>query len=160
MRSRLAVVALGLVVLGEHTIAQNPTLRISGRRSIVLSAADLSSMPRGSITTTDRGEAVTFEGVPVRELLSRVDVPVGEALRGPELAQAVVVTGADGYRVAFGIAEFDSAFTDRIALLADRRNGAALRDNAAPFQLVLTGEKRPARWVRQVVAIDVVPVPR
>jgi hypothetical protein len=29
-------------------------------------------------------------------------------------------------RVAFGVAEFDAAFTDRIAVLADRKNGTAL----------------------------------
>jgi len=33
-------------------------------------------------------------------------------------AQSVsVITGADGYRVAFGVAEFDPAFTDRMAIL-------------------------------------------
>ena len=71
-----------------------------------------------------------------------------------ELATAVVVTGADGYRMVFAIAEFDPAFTDRVAIVADRRDGAPLPPNAAFFQLVITGEKRPARWVRQVVAIE------
>ena len=71
----------------------------------------------------------------------------------------MVVTGADGYRAAFAIAEFDSVFTDRVAILADRRDGAPLPDNALPFQLVLTDEKRPARWVRQVVSIEVRPAP-
>jgi len=60
------------------------------------------------------------------------------------LATAVAVTGADGYRVVFGVAEFDPAFTDRVAILADRKDGAPLPANAAPFQLVLTNEKRPA----------------
>jgi hypothetical protein len=96
-----------------------------------------------------------YEGVSLRELLTRAGVPAGEALRGRDLALAVVVTGADGYRVAFGVAEFDPAFTDRIAILADKKDGAALTGNEAPFQLVLTGEKRPARWVRQVVSLEV-----
>ncbi len=82
-------------------------------------------------------------------------MPAGEALRGRELAQAVVITGADGYRLAYGVAEFDPAFTDRVAVLADRKNGAPLTGNEAPFQLILTGEKRPARWVRQVISIEV-----
>ena len=56
--------------------------------------------------------------------------------------------------MVFAIAEFDPAFTDRVAILADRKDGAPLPPNAAPFQLVITGEKRPARWVRQVVAIE------
>jgi hypothetical protein len=90
----------------------------------------------------------------VRELLTRAGVPAGEALRGRALATAVTVTGADGYRVVLGIAELDPAFTDRVAILADRKDGAALTPNAGPFQLIITGEKRPARWVPQVVAIE------
>lgn len=68
----------------------------------------------------------------------------------------VIVTGADGHRASSGIAEFDPGFTDRTAILADRKDGAPLASNAAPFQLVLTGEKRPGRWVRQVASIEAV----
>ena len=96
------------------------------------------------------------EGVAIRELLTKAGVPAGTALRGAALATSVVITGADGYRVAFGLAEFDPAFTDRIAILADRRDGKPLPENAVPFQLILTGEKRPTRWVRQVVSITLV----
>ena len=49
----------------------------------------------------------------------------------------------------------DSGFTDRVAILADRRHGAALGGNEGPFQLIVSGEKRPARWGRQVASIDV-----
>jgi len=96
----------------------------------------------------------------MRELLSRAGVPAGEALRGAELAKGVLVTGADGYQVVFGIAEFDAAFTDRLSILADRKDGQPLDANAAPFQLILTGENRPARWVRQVVSIEIVNLKR
>ena len=37
-----------------------------------------------------------------------------------------------------------------------RKDGEPLAGNAAPFQLIMTGEKRPARWVRQVVSIEIV----
>ena len=81
--------------------------------------------------------------------------PAGEALRGPQLAKTVIVTGADGYKAAFGVAEFDPSFTDRVAILADRKDGSPLTGSAGPFQLVLTGEKKAGRWVRQVVSIEV-----
>ena len=58
--------------------------------------------------------------------------------------------------MVFAIAELDPAFTDRVAIVADRKDGAPLPPNAAPFQLVLTNEKRPARWVRQVVSVELV----
>jgi hypothetical protein len=34
--------------------------------------------------------------------------------------------------VAFAIAEFDPAFTDRVAILADRKDGTPLGGNARP----------------------------
>jgi hypothetical protein len=147
--------AVGAVVLG-----QTATVRITGPRSFTVSAADLAAMPHSTVTVPVRDQPATYEGVPMRELLTRAGVPSGEALRGSELSVAVVVTGADGYRVVFAIAEFDPGFTDRVAILADRRNGAPLGGNEAPFELILTGEKRPARWVRQVTSIELQPVGR
>jgi len=137
------------------TAAQPANVRVIGPRSFVASADDLAAMPRTKLTTTVRDQSVVYEGVSIRELLTRAGVPVGEAFRGRDLAQAVIVTGADGYRIVFGIAEFDPAFTDRVAILADQKDGKPLTANEAPFQLVLTGEKRPARWVRQVVSIEI-----
>lgn len=58
--------------------------------------------------------------------------------------------------MAFGIAEFDPGFTDRVIILADRKDGGALAANAGPFQLIVSGEKRAGRWVRQVVSIEVI----
>jgi hypothetical protein len=130
-------------------------VRISGPRPVTVSAAELAALPHTTVKASAHDQEAVYEGVSLRELLTRAGVPAGEALRGRDLALAVVVTGADGYRVAFGVAEFDPAFTDRIAILADKKDGAALTGNEAPFQLVLTGEKRPARWVRQVVSLEV-----
>jgi len=51
--------------------------------------------------------------------------------------------------------EIDPAFTDRVIILADRRDGGPLTDKEGPWQVVVPGEKRQARWVRQVVALTV-----
>jgi hypothetical protein len=69
-----------------------------------------------------------------------------------------VVKAADGYRAVYALPELDPSFTDRVILLADRRNGAPL-DAKAPFRVVVPGEKHEARWVRQVTEIDVESVP-
>jgi DMSO/TMAO reductase YedYZ molybdopterin-dependent catalytic subunit len=137
---------------------QTATVRIGDTgvpQPLTLSAADLAAMPRTRVTASAHHLEGTWEGVTIRELLTRAGVPEGEALRGRALSSAVVVTGADSYRIVFGIAGFDPAFTDRVAILADRKDDAPLPANVAPFQLVITGEKRPARWVRQVVSIEV-----
>jgi len=147
-----------ILALNAIAVGQSATVRITGPRALTVSAADLVAMPRTRVTALAHDQQTTYEGVSMRELLTRAGVPAGEALRGKELATAILVSGADGYRVVFGVAEFDPAFTDRAAILADRKDGAPLTGNAAPFQLILTDEKRPARWVRQVTSIDVQPV--
>jgi DMSO/TMAO reductase YedYZ molybdopterin-dependent catalytic subunit len=126
---------------------------------VTLTVKDLASLPRTKIQATAHEQTNVFEGVTIRDLLTRAGVPAGESLRSGDLAKTVIVTGADGYRVAFGLAEFDPAFTDRISILADRRDGQPLPENTLPFQLILAGEKRPSRWVRQVVSIEVRPAP-
>lgn len=151
------VLALLLSTVSGQTSAT--TLRVFGAvlHPLTLTAGELLAMPRAKVTASAHGQAGTYEGVTIRDLLTLAGVPAGENLLGAELAKTVIVTGADGYRAAFGVDEFDAAFTDRVSILADRKDGEALSGNAAPFQLIVTEEKRPARWVRQVVSIEVRP---
>lgn len=76
---------------------------------------------------------------------------LGERLRGARLAEYVLIGAADGYRVVFVLPELDPAFADRVVLLADRRNGQPLSTDEAPFMVVVPGEKRHSRWIRQVI---------
>ena len=148
---------LTCLVWSSTVLAQASTVKIFGDvpKPLTLTASDVASMPRTKITASAHNQTGTYEGVTMRELLTRAGVPAGDALRGAELAKTVLVTGADGYRVSFALVEFDSGFTDRVAILADRKDGMLLGGDAAPFQVILADEKRPARWVRQVVSIEV-----
>jgi len=58
------------------------------------------------------------------------------------MAQYVVVEAADGYRATFALAELDPTFTDRVILLADRRDGKPLSAQSGPLQIVVPGEKK------------------
>jgi hypothetical protein len=40
-------------------------------------------------------------------------------------------------------------------MIADRRNGEALAEKEGPLRIVVPGEKRQARWVRQLTGISV-----
>jgi DMSO/TMAO reductase YedYZ molybdopterin-dependent catalytic subunit len=153
----LAAIVLLSLAAGPAARAQQGVVKVTGTlHPLSLTREDLAKMPRTRLTATARDETATYEGVSMREILARAGVPAGEALRGPELAKVVMLTGADGYRVAFSLAEFDPAFTDRARLLADTKDGQPLGGTAAPYPLILEGEKRPARWVRQVVSLEVV----
>ena len=138
--------------------ASSATLRITGEvgRPLVLHATDLLKLSRQTVNVSDeKGIRARYEGVPVAELLRQADVPLGKQLRGSRLKLYVVVAASDGYRAVFALPEFDPDFTDRVILLVDRRDGRALSASEGPFRIVVPGEKRHARWVREVVALDV-----
>jgi hypothetical protein len=96
-----------------------------------------------------------FEGVALVELLQRAGVPLGKELRGDRMMTYVVIGAADGYRVVFALPELDPAFNDRLILLADRRDQQPLPPGEGPLRLIVPGEKRQARWVRQVTAVSI-----
>ena len=123
-----------------------------------VTAADLAAMPHRDVSASAHKVSGRYSGVLLPDLLRLVDVPRGDSLRGPALAMYVLIEAADGYRALFAAAEMDAGFTDRIVLLADRKDGAALGAKDGPFQLIVPDEKRPARWVRQVRRIRIVQV--
>jgi hypothetical protein len=69
------------------------------------------------------GKEATFEGVPAREVLKLVNAPLGTELKGKNLSVYLVAEAADGYQVVYALTEFDPGFTDRLILIADRRDG-------------------------------------
>lgn len=163
--SALSFLVLVLAALASPSSAQkaanspqNASLRITGEvgRPLVLRDSDLLKLPRQTMKVFDeKGVPALYEGVPVAELLRLADVPLGEALRGAQLKLYVVVSALDGYRVVFALPEFDPDFTDRVILLADRRDGHPLSASEGPFRIVVPGEKRHARWAREVIDLDI-----
>ncbi len=81
-------------------------------------------------------------------------------LRVADLARHMVVEARDGYRVAFGLADFAPDLGGSEALLAVRVDGSPLSDEDGPVRLVVSGDGRAARWVRQVVRVSVLPAAR
>jgi len=116
----------------------------------------LAGLPRTTVTVTEEhGGTATYAGVALGAILARENVPQGKALRGAMLGQVAVVVASDGYRVAFAFPELDPAFTDRVVLLADTRNGAPLDPKIGPYRIVVPDEKREARWIHNVTEIDI-----
>jgi hypothetical protein len=125
-----------------------------------VSAQEWAGLPRITIQAVDHdGKDAKFEGVAARDVLKLVNAPLGKDLRGKNLATYVVAEAIDGYRVVYALTEFDTDFTDRVILIADRRDGQALGAKEGPLRIVVPGEKRPARWIRELVSISVKRVP-
>jgi Oxidoreductase molybdopterin binding domain len=96
-----------------------------------------------------------FEGVALVELLQRAGVLLGKDLRGRRMVTDVVVGAADGCRVVLALPKVDPAYSDRLILLADRRDRQPLSPVEGPPRLIVPGDKRQARWVRQVTTVTV-----
>lgn len=90
------------------------------------------------------------------ELLAHLGVP--KAAMGKALARYVVATGSDGFTAVLSLGEVDPAVHAGTVLVADAVDGKPLDAKAGPFQLVVSGDKRPVRSVRNLVKIEVRPV--
>jgi len=150
---RRFVFAAAICLAASQVKADPPSIAITGVQSnaIQLSVDDLRQMPtqRVRVILEDRKEA-EYEGVSVGAVLSRAGVAMGTAIRGKHLANYLLVTARDGYRVVFALPELDPEFTDRVVLLCFARDGAPISPEEGPFRIVITQERRHARWVRQV----------
>ena len=138
---------------------RQPWLFASAARCRIISSSASPILPhfqRQTIRVTDdKGAQVEYGGVPVAEILKKAGAPLGKELKGPNMAVGLVASAPDGYRVLFSLAEFDPAFSDRVILLADRRDGKPLDNREGPLRLIVPGDKRHARWIRGVDALEV-----
>ena len=91
-------------------------------------------------------------------MLASGGIKLGDSMRGPRMTEAMLVEAADNYKVVFALAEVDPAFATREIILADKKNGKPLDAQEGPFRIVAPGDKRGARWVRQVTMIRIVAV--
>jgi hypothetical protein len=158
---RSVLLAIGLLLSFDAAwlaAADAPVLKVvsvDGAEQ-ALSAQTWAGLPRTSVKAIDHdGKEATFEGVAARDVLKLVNAPLGKDLRGKNLALFVVAEAADGYRVIYALTEFDADFSDRVILIADRRDGHALADKEGPLRFVVPGDKRQARWLRELVSVSV-----
>jgi hypothetical protein len=126
------------------------------RSPVVLSPAEFRALPHITIkvhnghTNTEEN----YSGVLLETLLAKANAPVGKEFRKEALTSYVLVSGADGYGVLLSLAEVDSAFHAGQVIVADTRDGRPL-GKYGPFQLIVPGDSRPARWVHNLNSIQV-----
>jgi DMSO/TMAO reductase YedYZ molybdopterin-dependent catalytic subunit len=148
------------ILLGTPDAAQSPSVLVeTGVRQKTFSAIELSALPQDTIRARiHESPEQVFVGPLLSALLRDAGVRL-DSLRGRALSQYVVIEARDNYHVVFSIAELSSAFTPRRIILAVSVDGHPLSAEEGPVRLVVEGELRPARWVRQVSAIRVRSVP-
>jgi hypothetical protein len=99
----------------------------------------------------------TYSGVPIDLLLIAARAPLGDQLHGKAMTMGVVARGSDGYEVLLSLAEIDPAFHSGDVIVADAMDGKPIEKNG-PLQLVVSEDKRPARWVRNLTTLTLVDV--
>ncbi|HXB95553.1 MAG TPA: molybdopterin-dependent oxidoreductase [Puia sp.] len=153
---RLLLIACSLLLLARPAGAQTATrgsadslsVMVTGevRQPLTLSLSDMSAMPRTTVSARDKqGVPHAYSGVALSDIFQKAGVTTGAQLRGRNMTKYVLVSCADGYQVVFSLAELDSAFTDRIVILADQMEGKPLPSATGPFRIIVPGDKRPAR---------------
>ena len=153
---KLLLIACSLVLLARPAGAQTATraaadtlsVMVTGevQRPLTLSVSDILAMPRTTVSAKDKqGVSHAYSGVALSDLFQKAGVTTGGQLRGKNMTKYVLVSCADGYQVVFSLAELDSAFTDRVVILADQMEGKPLPAANGPFRIIVPGDKRPAR---------------
>jgi DMSO/TMAO reductase YedYZ molybdopterin-dependent catalytic subunit len=138
------------------TAATGVKVLVDGKPPLNLDASALAAMPHEDLTASAHDEpASQWRGVKLEDVLAKVGVSLDKPLHGKALASFVRVTAADQYQVVFGLSDLDPTLGHTQVLLVDTRDGKAL-DKDGPFRLLVPGDKRPARWVRNVTTIEVV----
>jgi hypothetical protein len=121
----------------------------------MLSPADFRALPHVTITLHNSHTSAdeTYSGIPLATLLEKIKAPLGGELHGQAMTSYLVATGSDGYAVVLSLAEVDPSFHAGQVLVVDARDGKPLGKNG-PFQLIVSDDKRPARWVHNLVSIS------
>ena len=141
---------------GAKAPAVNPLTITYGGKSEVWTVASLAlaKFDRTAVDVFNSHEKTQqhYSGVAVATLLAHIGVPITP--HGKDFRLYLVAEGADGYQVVYSLGEVAPDVHDGTVIVADTLGVDELTGNG-PFQLVATGEKRTARWVRNLVSIRV-----
>jgi Oxidoreductase molybdopterin binding domain len=134
--------------------AAGPLKITYGDQSAEWTPATLAALPHTTVTVyNEHAKATqTYSGVPLIDLLTKLGVP--DKPRGKQFKLYLVAVGSDGYEVVYSLGEVAPDVHDAMVMVADSQDGKPIADDG-PLKMVATGEKRPARWVRNLVAVRV-----
>lgn len=155
----LIFILLNILSLAKaQTKAKPATAKITGevKTQVNLSPLSIDKMKKTQITAKDHHEKEhVYSGVELYVFLKQAGVTLWPELKGRNLSKYLLVKASDGYQVVFSLAEADPEFSDKKILLANRKDGALLGPDEGPFHLIIEGEKRKPRFIRQVIRIEV-----
>jgi len=147
------------LILCATAHSQDWQLSVTGevKHPVTFAQADFATLPRRAVVVPDsKGRSVEYRGVPLFELLLRAGAPSGDSIHGKNLVLYLEAGARDGYKVVYALPEIDTLFTDRTILVADTKNGGPLDEKERPLEIIVPGEKKHTRWVRQLDSLTVI----
>ena len=148
----------------EHTAAKTSVLSTSlvvtiDGKATALTLDDLKAMPQKTLTVKNGHSQAeeTYTGVAVGDVLAKLGFPFESATAKKVYRSYVKAEGTDGYWVLYSASELMPILRDDTSLIAIAADGKPLAAEGA-FKIVIGGEKRPARWVRNLKGLTVVTV--
>lgn len=125
-------------------------------KPLKLTTSTIAKFPQSEVKAKDKeGKDHTYKGVLLSTVLDSAGVTLGKELRGDNLTKYLLLKAVDGYEVIYALPEIDPEFTSNTVLLATQVDGKLLPKGEGPFRLVNPGDKRPARWIRELSTIKV-----
>ncbi len=144
-----------------HKAAQPSTSLVvrGGQHLVTLSVSDLAALPQTSVTVSNAHtkQEETYSGPRVAAVLAKAGIVLGPATTHDILHSYVVAKGTDGYFVVFSGAELQDTLHKGQFIVALTLAGQPLVGSGA-FQLVDSLDLKPARWVRNLDQLAVIPV--
>jgi hypothetical protein len=129
--------------------------RWTGARIRQQLAGDVRQISYAVKGTTHRAAAV-----PLRVLVQASRPALDARRHHPELGMVVVIRARDGYAIAVSFGEMLPDIGNREVWLALDEDGQPLGPSVGPMRLIVPGDGRPSRWIRQIAAITVVDTTR
>jgi hypothetical protein len=129
-------------------------------KTTTLTVADLQALPQKTITVHNEHTKAdeTYTGVVLSDLLAKYGAPFDRANEKTIFHSYIRAEGTDHYYVLYSGSEVEGALHNADVMIALTLDGKPLADDGQ-LKLVASGDKRPARWVRNLSAISVVTVP-
>ncbi|MEK6397709.1 MAG: hypothetical protein V4734_06465 [Terriglobus sp.] len=143
-----------------HKPAASPStsLTVTGLSGKVktLSPAEFKALPHTTVNVHNahNNKDESYSGVAVKDLLAMVSPAKGEGPKVSANMTLIIAAATDGFQVAVTLCDTNPECRNGQSIVADAQDGAPLTTDGA-FKLVLSDDKKPARWARNLQSLTV-----
>lgn len=154
----VAAWAQGGMTMNKPAAVPSTSLTVTGITGMAktLSPPDFKALPHVTVNVhnvhTNKDES--YSGVAVKDLLALVAPAKGEGLKVSANMTLIVAGATDGFQVTITLCDTNPDCRNGQSIVADALDGAPLTTDGA-FKLVLSEDKKSARWARNLQSLTV-----